>query len=600
MPSVEKKRFKKIRNHQIKILKRLWRHLSHRRHVQFYLLFLLMILVSFAEVISIGLIGPFLGVISTPDRLFVVSYVQPIVHFFQLTEARQLLPVLVVAFILATLFAGLMRLLLLFAQNKISYGVGADLGIDIYRRTLFQPYSIHVMRNTSEVISGIWSKSNNVVHSTLFPVITILSSSMMVIGIVIFMMMIEPMITSIAFLGFGLIYLFAVVATKGRLSRDSKSVSQEVTAIHKALQEGLGGIRDILIDGSQDLHCNIYQQADIRLRKSQISVQIIGGSPRFIIEALGMILIAILAVVLAGDDGGLTNAMPTLGVLALGAQRMLPMLQNSYQSWTLIRSGDASLRDTLVLLDQPLPKYALKTTAKKLLFENSIALKKVSFRYLAGAPLVLKDISLSIKKGDRVGIIGSTGSGKSTLLDLIMALLFPTEGEVLIDGVPLSNLNTQEWQRNIAHVPQMIFLADSTVEENIAFGVSPEKIDRDLVKLAAKQANIYDVIEGWSDGFLTQIGEKGVRLSGGQRQRIGIARALYKKSNVLILDEATSSLDGETESSVMDSIRNLPEGLTLLIVAHRLSTLKICNSIIQIENGVIKSTGSFSSVIGDR
>ena len=559
-----------------------------------------MIFVSFAEVISIGLLGPFLGALSAPEKLFALSSIQPIVRFFQLTDSKQLLPVLVTAFILATLFAGLMRLLLLFYQTKIAYGVGADLSVDIYRRTLFQPYAVHVMRNTSEVISGIWTKANNVVHNTFFPAITVLSSTMMMVGIIIIMVMIEPIITAIAFFGLGLIYVLVVIATKGRLSNDSKSVSREVTAILKALQEGLGGIRDVLIDGSQDMHCNIYQQADMRLRKSQVSVQIIGGAPRLIIEAFGMVLIAILAAALADGNGGLASAIPTLGVLALGAQRMLPMLQNTYQSWTLIRSGDASLRDTLILLDQSLPECATKITLKKLSFENLISLKKVSFRYLPGTPLVLRDISFSIKKGDRVGIIGSTGSGKSTLLDLIMALLFPTEGEVLIDGLLLSKENAHEWQRNIAHVPQLIFLADSTVEENIAFGVPLEKIDRNLVRLAAKQANIYDDIESWGDGFLTQIGEKGVRLSGGQRQRIGIARALYKKSNVLVLDEATSSLDGETESSVMDSIRNLPEGLTLLIVAHRLSTLKICNSIIQIENGVIKSTGSFSSVIGDR
>jgi ATP-binding cassette subfamily B protein len=308
-------------------------------------------------------------------------------------------------------------------------------------------------------------------------------------------------------------------------------------------------------------------------------------------EALGMLLIASLAYSLAQQVDGIAKAIPYLGALALGAQRLLPVLQQAYGSWAQINSGQASLKDTLELLDQPLPDY-VNQSITQLPFNQSIILKQLSFRYGEQAPYVLNQLNLTITKGSRVGFIGTTGSGKSTLLDIVMGLLEPTNGLLEIDGRPITSANNRAWQSHIAHVPQAIFLADSTIEENIAFGIPRDQIDLSRVKQAAAQAQISETIESWPKQYQTFVGERGIRLSGGQRQRIGIARALYKQADVIIFDEATSALDSETEQAVMEAIKGLSMELTILIIAHRLTTLKDCTEIVELHKGSVKYVSS--------
>jgi ATP-binding cassette subfamily B protein len=275
-----------------------------------------------------------------------------------------------------------------------------------------------------------------------------------------------------------------------------------------------------------------------------------------------MILIAALAFGLSRRVGGITAALPVLGALALGAQRLLPMLQQSYAAWAGIAGNHGSLRDTIELLDQPIPDELLRPAPAPLQFSDSIRFAGVGFRYSADGPWILDRLDLTIPKGARMGFVGSTGSGKSTTLDLLMGLLMPTQGELLVDGEPIRGVRARAWQRTIAHVPQTIYLADSTLAENIAFGVPRESIDLDRVREAARQAQIADFIESGPQGYDAHVGERGIRLSGGQRQRIGIARALYKKASVLVLDEATSALDNLTEQSVLDAIQGLDSELT--------------------------------------
>jgi ATP-binding cassette subfamily B protein len=283
--------------------------------------------------------------------------------------------------------------------------------------------------------------------------------------------------------------------------------------------------------------------------------------------------------------------------LALGAQRLLPVLQQAYGSWTGIRSGQTSLQDTLALLDQPLPNYADQPVSEQLPFHKQINLKQINFRYSPETPVVLKNLNITITKGSRIGFIGTTGSGKSTLLDIIMGLLQPTNGSLIIDDQTVTTENHRGWQTHIAHVPQAIFLADSTIEENIAFGIPKEQIDHARIRQAAQQAQIADIIETWPKQYQTFVGERGIRLSGGQRQRIGIARALYKKADVIIFDEATSALDNDTEQAVMQAIESLSVDLTILIIAHRLTTLKNCTQIIELGNGNIMRVGSYNDII---
>jgi ATP-binding cassette subfamily B protein len=360
------------------------------------------------------------------------------------------------------------------------------------------------------------------------------------------------------------------------------------------LQEGLGGIRDVLIDGSQDTFSEIYEKADSQLRKSQAKITYISSSPRFSIEMFALVLMAIFAYQLSNNPNGINNPIPLLGTLALGAQRILPILQQIYVGYTNIKGGESYLVDVLNLLEQPLPE-AHNISNKKLLFNKKIIFNNVGFYYTKKS-IVLDEINFSINKGSKVGIFGKTGGGKSTILDILMGLLTSTSGTLFIDDQAIDASNVKLWQKHIAHVPQFIYLSDSTIAENIAFGISPDQIDYNRLKIAASKARLLETIELMPNGFLTSVGERGISLSGGQRQRIGIARAIYKQADVIIFDEATSALDSETESEIMQEIYNLDKNITIFIVAHRLSTLKNCNHFFEVGNKRIIEHSSFDEI----
>ena len=586
----------------LQLIRRVWQHINPLRRVQFGLLCLVMILASLAEVISIGAVLPFLGALTAPERIFDHPMAQSFIHALNLTEPEQLLFPVTLIFVIGALLSGLMRLILLFTQIRLSYAVGADFSFNIYRRTLYQSYAVHVGRNSSSVIAGISQKANSVVGGMISPVVTIISSTLMLVSILVVLLSINPMVAICAFVGFGLIYVIIIFVTKKALERDSHRINHETTQVIKALQEGLGGIRDVLIDGTQSIYCNVYRNSDLPLRRASANVSIIGGFPRYGIEALGMVLIAVLAYSLATSSSGITNAIPVLGALALGAQRLLPVLQQAYSSWIALRGGQASIIEVLNLLDQPLPAHAYPDAGSvlPLSFKHSITLQNLAFKYTENSPWVLQpSLNLTIPKGSRIGFIGATGSGKSTLLDIVMGLLQPVSGSLVIDGADITEQNQRGWQKHISHVPQAIFLTDSSIAENIAFGVPVEQIDYARVYQAAQKAQIAQTIVSWSKQYNTIVGERGVRLSGGQRQRIGIARALYKQTDVIVLDEVTSALDNNTERAVMEAIENLDDELTVIIVAHRLTTLKSCMQIVELEDGQIKRIGSYSDIVDE-
>jgi ATP-binding cassette subfamily B protein len=586
-------------NHQTSItqtLVLLWSYIGARRRGQFWCLLGLMVFVSFAEVLSIGSSLPFLAALAAPNLLFESPRLHQILQYLNFNEPSQLILPMTIFFGGAALFAGVMRLILLWASTRLSFAIGAELSSDIYRRTLYQSYSTHCLRNSSELINGITTKSHDVIYGVIMPAMTLIGSSVMLIAILIALLSVDPIVALIVFGGFGLLYGLIIKLTQSRLLVNSVKIARNSTQVIKSLQEGLGGIRDILIDGNQNVYCNIYRDADLPLRRAQGNNLFINQSPRYGIETLGMIAIACLAYMLSRRVGGINEVMPFLGFLALGAQRLLPVLQQTYSSWISVRSHQISLQDILGLLEQPLPHYANDSSSPRILFKNNITLRQLSFRYGSNASWVLKDINITINKGDRVGFIGKTGSGKSTLLDIVMGLLEPSCGVMEIDGAIINSENRRSWQSHIAHVPQVIYLADSSIEENIAFGVPKSQIDSEKVKYVAKQAEIASMIEGWNDQYKTIVGERGIRLSGGQRQRIGIARALYKNADVIIFDEATSALDNETEQSVMHSIDALSSELTVLIIAHRISTLKGCDRIIELDNGGVRRDADYHEI----
>jgi ATP-binding cassette subfamily B protein len=512
-----------------------------------------------------------------------------------LTAANQLVLPLTIAFAFAAVAAGAVRILLLWANTRFTVASGADLSMAVYRRTLYQPYSVHVARNSSSVISGI--QKVDVAVSVLAQVLLLLSSTVLLVAVLIALVAIDPIVASAAAICFGVSYGLISWFTRRQLRRNSIRIAHEQTQVLKALQEGMGGIRDVLLDGTQPVYCDIYRRADYPLRWAANNNVFIGGSPRFAMEALGMVLIAALAYALSREEGGLGTALPVLGALALGAQRLLPALQLAFSAWSGISGNRASLADAIELLDQPLPADVLLPAPAPLPLHQAIEFKNVRFRYSAGGPWVLDGLDLVIPKGARIGFVGGTGSGKSTTLDLLMGLLSPTEGQLRVDGEPVEGRRLRAWQRNIAHVPQSIYLADASLAENIAFGVPPATIDFERVRQAARQAQIAEFIEGRPEGYAAHVGERGVRLSGGQRQRIGIARALYKQANVLVFDEATSALDNETEQTVMQAIEGLSDELTIFIIAHRLTTLKNCTQIVELGNSGIKRIGAYQDIV---
>jgi len=581
-----------------RLLHGLWQHLSRHRQFQFGLVLVLMLISTFADVLSLGTVLPFLGILTAPEKVFSYPMVPQIARLLGITSAADLVLPLTVMFAVTALVAGALRLLLLRASTQVAYGSGADLSVEVYRRTLYQPYRVHVSRNSSVVISGITHKVG-IATNVLWNVLSFISSATLLAAIVVTLFSINALIASVTAIGFGTCYLLISLPQRWRLDRNSKIIAQESTRMIKALQEGLGGIRDVLLDGTQPLYCEIYRTSQIPLMRSHGSNQFIGGSPRCIMESFGMILVAALAYGLSRQAEGVSHALPLLGTLAAGAQRLLPALQQCYGAWASIAGNRASLVDALELLDQPLATESHQVSYAPLEFTDAISFENVRFRYSSDGPWVLDGLNITITKGIRIGFVGSTGGGKSTTLDLLMGLLEPTYGRIMVDGWPIIGERLHSWQKKIAHVPQNIYLADTTLAENIAFGIPREAIDLDRVRQAAFQAHISDFIESMPEGYQAFVGERGVRLSGGQRQRIGIARALYKHASVLVFDEATSALDNATERSVMDAIEELSSDLTIMLIAHRLTTVQRCDTIVELENGKVVAQGTYEQLLED-
>ena len=533
---------------------------------------------SLTEIVSIGAVIPFIAILSSPEQVYSNESLQPIIMFFEFKSAQELALPITFSFIAATLIAGAMRLLLVFVNTRLSFATGHDLSIDIYNKTLRQPFYVHIDRNSSEIVNGVATKTDLVIFQVILPLLNFFGAIVMIVLITLALIIIDPLLAISMMGGIGLIYYSLVRLTSSMLAENSKKIADKSTVRVKSLQEGLGGIRDILLSGTQNTYCKIYEDADLPLRRAQAVNAFISLSPRYAMEALGMVLIATLAISFTTTNDGIASYIPLLGGLAFGAQKLLPMVQLAYQGWSSILGARASLVDTLEFLDQKIPNT---NSAKSLTFTKNIFLDNVSFSYQSNNKIVLDGISLDIPKGACIGFVGSTGSGKSTLLDIII----------------LTSDCLTAWQKYICHVPQDIFLADTSIKENIAFGVPLHEIDMQRVVEAALKAQLTAVIDELPLKYQTLVGERGVRLSGGQKQRIGIARALYAESKVLMFDEATSALDGDTEKDVMREIARLDDEVTILMIAHRITTLENCDQIVELKEGKIAQVGDYDSVL---
>lgn len=570
------------------LISRLWTHFKLNRRKQILLILILTLLASFAEVFSIGIILPFLAFLTSPEKFLNYSSIQFLFNFLGSKNLTDLTPIFIIFFILIVIVTSALRLLLLYVNTRFAFSVGSDLSVEMYRRTIYQSYIVHSSRNSSEIINAILGKAVGVSTSIILPILTFVTSSVLILAILVTLLIINFKITIEIFFFFVIFYGVSIYLTRKKLFVNSQKIANDSSFLIKHLQETFGGIRDILIDNSQEMYCKIFKNRDSELRAAQGNSLILAACPRHILETLVMVFIALFIYLLLSKGKDLNEIIPITGVFLVSAQRLLPLLQQIFSSWASIQGGRVSLADSLSLLDQKLPIDFYKKNIKALPFKKNIILKSIHFRYHVNSPFVLKDVNLKITRGSRVGIIGTTGAGKSTLINIIMGLIVPTKGSLSIDNKVIKTSNQNAWRKHIAHVPQDIFLADNTIEENIAFGEEPHEINSEKVRLAAKQAHLSNTIEAWPKGYKTLVGERGVRLSGGQRQRIAIARALYKNADVIVFDEATSALDTKTETAVIKSIESLNKNITLFIATHRLSTLRKCTHLIEIEGMTIK------------
>lgn len=570
---------------------------SRKRRHQLGVLLAFMILVSCAEVISIGAVVPFITVLSNPDILFQNEHMTSVLRIFNVTSEDDLVLTMTLLFIAAVVLSGLLRIAALYGQTKLAHAIGADFSRKIFRNSLYQPYSVHVRRNSSEITAAVANKANQVVSQVIQPLLLLTSSLMMMTTIFVGMILIDPVASVLVTGSLGLIYCLIIVITKGRLRNNSVKINKLTTKVLKILQESHGSVREILLEGTQEVYCSEFKRADAGLRRAQATNQIIGQTPRFGIESLGIAVIATVAYQYT-MSGALVDVLAMLGAFAVAAQRLLPMLQHSYAAMVSIRGSESVLVSVNDLLADIGSNHDIAPKNTGVInFNHSIEFRDVWFRYHDAGPWVLKGLSLTIKKGQSCGLIGQTGSGKSTLFDLAMGLLDPSSGAIYIDGVDLACAR-RDWQSKIAHIPQSIFLADASIAVNIALGIPERDICSERLSASLEQAQLSEFVGSLEDGYEEVVGERGVRLSGGQRQRIGIARALYKGSDVMFLDEATSALDDRTEADVMQAL-NLQKkaNITTISIAHRVSTLKDCDFIVKLQGGAIVKMGDYASVI---
>jgi ABC-type multidrug transport system fused ATPase/permease subunit len=574
----------------IKSVLSLWLRISTDRKKEFFNIFILSIIASFLEVLSIGAFIPIITIAINSESMVNNKIINYALEITGIEEAK-LKTFAVYFFCITVIISGLTRLILLRNISKFSLDTCADICADIYIRTISQPYMVQISRNSSNIIHTIIAQTNSLIYEVVLPILNILSSAIMGFIILMSIFIYSPTYSLLIFFLFALIYIAIGILTKKQLSLNSKIRDAESIKLVKVVQESLGSIRDILMDSSQKIYLKSFQDSNLKLRRTQAKIAFIGSSPRYIVETFGMVIIAFSILVgLNSEHKGAASFLPVLGGIALAGLRLLPIFQQAFGSWVAVRSGLISLNSVLNLLDQPITPTVERL--KKLSFKKNIQFNAVTFKYKIESKPILDNIDLLIPKGSKIGIIGKTGSGKSTLLDILMGLLIPTSGQITVDGQEINDKNIYSWQANISHVPQSIYLSDGSILENIAFGIPEDLINTKLAFDCAKQAQIADVIENLPEGYSTIVGERGITLSGGQRQRVGIARALYKKSEIIIFDEATSSLDENTEQEVMNAINSLDPGLTIITVTHRKQTLKNCSTIYVVDDGYLKIANS--------
>lgn len=549
---------------------------------------------GFLEVVGIASILPFMQLIAEPNAIEKSSLLQWAFEFFAFDSQRSMLMATGIGVIVLITVTNLFSAFTVWLQFKYSWAVAHNLATRLLRAYLQKPYSYFLNKNTSELRAYLISEVGSLTSGVLIPIIEMISRS--VVSFVIFGLLLwvdfKVAITMATVLGSA--YLLIYFSQQGLLKRLGKLRISKNLLRYKTLAELLTGIKTVKVSGTQGFFYQRYEEASQDFCDIQPKVNIIMALPKYFLEIFAFGGILAVTLYLYSIGGNLQSALPRLSLYAVAGYRLLPALQRAFVSASRLKHNLPVLQKLHPDLYASLHFKPYDIAKEALPFKEQFVLKNVQFHYENMPQLVLNDLDLTIKKGQIVAFVGSTGAGKTTLIDLIVGLLNPTKGEILVDKKPLNKASQKAWQAQIAYVPQEVFLFDDTVARNIVIGQADEKIDQSRLEEVTKMADIYDfIINELPGGFDAPIGERGVRLSGGQRQRLGLARALYRNPSFLVLDEATSALDSITEKSIINSLKTLPDNMTIVIIAHRLSTVRHADCIYLLENGHIVDQGSY-------
>jgi ATP-binding cassette subfamily B protein len=555
-----------------------------------------MIVSSLAQMVSVAAIFPFLSALGNTQQFLQEPRLRPLLGVLHIDTAQRLVLALAIGFIATQVFGNGLALLVLHVRYKLAGRVAAAISSQAYYASLHQSFSFYSRQHSSALIQTLIGDTDQVCFGLLMPGFDLISNAILTPFLIFTLVLISWQIAIGSALILGISYFLIFRSRQQLLKLNGQLMTNSNQAKVQVIQESIGGIRELLLDHSQPFFHQLYNERENTLRYAFATNMIIANSPTPIIETIVLSSIAILALSL-GRGGDFSQVVPVLGSLSLGAKRLLPALQSVFGNLANVQGAQASLSRLLLSLDRSIDPLMQQPLPPPVGVDRELRLSEVWFRYDEGGDWVLRGLDLTIAAKTTVAFVGSTGSGKSTTADLILGLLSPQRGQVLVDGVPLQGQRLMQWQAAIAHVPQQIYLRDGSLASNIAFGLPEEEIDFLQVRKAAKLAQIHEFIEGLPAGYETYVGEQGVRLSGGQRQRIGIARALYKNASIIVFDEATSALDNATEREVMAAIEGLGGQFTIILIAHRLSTVERCDLVIELDQGRVVGQGRYDELL---
>jgi HlyD family secretion protein len=584
-----------------KSVKELFILLSPKQRKKFYILQVLVIFSAFFELGSITLVIPFIELIGNLNILNDENSLLGKVYLYSGVKSENTFALIAGFLVLGILVASsMLSILTLWRCAIFSNETGMELADRLYRRYMEEGWLFHTANSSAQLTKQIANEAERVTRLVLQPMMSVNTKVVLtaIISITIIIYNYKVAIAGITI--FSLAYLIMYKVVRKRLSINGEKVSRVLGERYQLLNEGFGGIKDTLLLGLSEEYIKRFSKTGKVYSGAQSINTSLSHAPRYIMELIAygsMILLIIYFVQYKNND--INNILPILTFYGLTSFKLLPAFQQVYVGTTQIRGNLAafySIRQDLIK-SKNTAEYFISENYEHKNIQDSIVLKNVDFNYPGNNEKVLNDISLRIKVNSVVGVVGSSGSGKSTLIDMILGLISPDSGNLIIDNERINTNNLRSWQRNIGYVAQSVFLSDSTIAENVAYGIPKDRIDQKQVHTALKLAQLTEVVESLEGGINTKVGERGVQLSGGQRQRIGIARALYHNANVLIFDEATSALDGITEKIIMDAVHDYTGHKTIIIIAHRLKTVKECDEIFFLENGSITQSGTYNELI---